>query len=301
VVTTGFGRIPIAIVPAMHETMYAHPIVKKNIETLKRYGIYFVGPRMEEKKAKIAHIDDIVQQTTEFILESSALQHDMKGLKVLITSGPTREHIDPVRFITNPSTGKMGVALAMEAVQRGAEVTLIYGKGSTAETPENMRKIEFINAKELNTQIDRMLRSEKYDIFICAAAISDYTPTEVVKHKIVSKQPELNVQLKPTDKCIEIARAADPDVFLIPFKAEHNVGSKKLIECAHKRLIETNSQLICANDVGKPEQGFESDKNSIYVIDKEKNVTVLNLDYKGRIARRILDLAMKQIKAAKTA
>jgi len=301
VVTTGFGRIPLAIVPAMHETMYSHPIVTKNIAILKKYGVYFIGPRMEEKKAKIAHIDEIVQKTTEFILESSALQHDMEGLKVLITSGPTREHIDPVRFITNPSTGKMGVALAVEAMQRGADVTLIYGKGTTADIPMNMKTLEIISTEELNENIDKLLRNDKYDIFICAAAISDYTPIDIVEHKIASKQPGLDLKLKPTEKCIEIARAADPDVFLIPFKAEHNVSPEKLIDCAHKRLLDTNSNLICANDVGKPQQGFESDKNAIYVIDKQRNVTVLNLDYKGRIARRILDLAVKKIKEAKIA
>ncbi len=301
VVTTGFGRIPLAIVPAMHETMYSHPIVKKNIEILKKYGVYFIGPRMEEKKAKIAHIDEIVQKTTEFILESSALQHDMEGLKVLITSGPTREHIDPVRFITNPSTGKMGVALAVEAMQRGADVTLIYGKGTSADIPMNMKSIEIVSTEELNANIDKLLRKDKHDIFICAAAISDYTPIDVVHHKIASKQPGLDVKLKPTEKCIEIARAADPEVFLIPFKAEHNVSPEQLIDCAHKRLLDTKSNLICANDVGKPQQGFESDKNAIYVIDKDKNVTVLNLDYKGRIARRILDLAVKQLKSAKIA
>ena len=295
VVTTGFGRIPIAIVPAMHETMYAHPIVKKNIETLKRYGVNFIGPRIEEKKAKIAHIDDIVEQTTEFILETSALHHDMEGLRVLVTSGPTREHIDPVRFITNPSTGKMGVALAVEAMHRGADVTLIYGKGTSAEIPETIRKVEIISTAELNKHIDRLLRAEKFDLFICAAAISDYTPEDTANHKIASKQQDLSVKLRPTAKCIEVARAADPNVFMIPFKAEHNVSPEQLIESAHSRLLETDANIICANDVGKPEQGFESEKNAIYVIDKDKNVTVLNLDYKGKIARKILDIAVKQI------
>ncbi|MHA1651926.1 MAG: bifunctional phosphopantothenoylcysteine decarboxylase/phosphopantothenate--cysteine ligase CoaBC [Candidatus Helarchaeota archaeon] len=297
VVTTGFGTgIPIIIVPAMHETMYNHPIVEKNIQTLKAYGVHFIGPRIEEKKAKIAHIDEIVQITTEIILESTTLRRDMEGLRVLVTSGPTREHIDPVRFITNPSSGKMGVALAVEAMKRGADVTLLYGKGTTAVIPHNMRKIEFISTAELNEKISQLLRTEKYDLFICAAAISDYTPEKVVEHKIVSRQPELNVKLKPTDKCIEIARAADPEVDIIPFKAEHNVSPEKLINCAYKRLRETNSLLICANDVGKPEQGFESDKNAIYVIDQDKNVVTLNLDYKTKIARKILDIAVEKIK-----
>jgi phosphopantothenoylcysteine decarboxylase/phosphopantothenate--cysteine ligase len=298
VVTTGFGRIPIVIVPAMHETMYDHPIVDQNIKLLKSYGVHFIGPRIEEKKAKIAHIDQIVQETVELILASSALQRDMEGLKVLVTSGPTREYIDPVRFITNPSTGKMGVALAVEAQKRGADVTLLYGKGTTATIPHTMRKIEFISTDDLNQKIESYLKNETYDLFICAAAISDYTPAEVVEHKIASKQPELILKLRPTQKCIELARATDPKVHIIPFKAEHNVGAEKLIGCAYNRLKQTNSLLICANDVGKPEQGFESDKNAIHVIDADKNVTTLNLDYKTKIARQILDIAIQRIKMA---
>ena len=298
VVTTGFGTgIPIAIVPAMHETMYNHPIVLNHIETLKRFGVYFIGPRIEERKAKIAHIDDIVQKATELILESSTFRHDMEGMKVLVTSGPTREHIDPVRFITNPSTGKMGVALAVEAEKRGADVTLIYGKGTSAIIPYTMKKTEIINTAELNEQINHLLRNEHYDLFICAAAISDYTPSDTANHKIASKQDPLNLTLKPTEKCIETARAADPNVYIIPFKAEHDVDTEKLIDCAYQRLQDTNSLLICANDVGKPEQGFESDKNAIHVIDQNKNVITLNLDYKTRIARKILDIAVEKIKS----
>ncbi|NVM29716.1 MAG: bifunctional phosphopantothenoylcysteine decarboxylase/phosphopantothenate--cysteine ligase CoaBC [Candidatus Helarchaeota archaeon] len=298
VVTTGFGTgIPIAIVPAMHETMYNHPIVLNHIETLKRFGVYFIGPRIEERKAKIAHIDDIVQKATELILESSTFRHDMEGMKVLVTSGPTREHIDPVRFITNPSTGKMGVALAVEAEKRGADVTLIYGKGTSAIIPYTMKKTEIINTAELNEQINHLLRNEHYDLFICAAAISDYTPSDTANYKIASKQDPLNLTLKPTEKCIETARAADPNVYIIPFKAEHDVDTEKLIDCAYQRLQDTNSLLICANDVGKPEQGFESDKNAIHVIDQNKNVITLNLDYKTRIARKILDIAVEKIKS----
>jgi phosphopantothenoylcysteine decarboxylase/phosphopantothenate--cysteine ligase len=301
VVTTGFGRIPIAIVPAMHETMYDHPIVKKNIEILKAYGVAFIGPRVEEKKAKIAHIDEIVQQVTELILEMSNFKRDMEGMKVLVATGPTREYIDPVRFISNPSTGKMGIALAVEAMKRGADITILYGKGIIASIPETMRKIEIVSTAELNTQIDHLLRNEKYDMFICAAAISDYTPEEVVDHKIASKQPGLTLKLKPTQKCIETARAADPNIFLIPFKAEYNVGTEKLIDCAYRRLHETHSNLICANDVSSPEQGFESEKNLIHVIDEDKNVLTLNLDYKKRIARRILDIAIEKITAQRKA
>lgn len=297
VVTTGFGTgIPIAIVPAMHETMYNHPIVLNHIETLKRFGIHFIGPRIEERKAKIAHIDDIVQKATELILESTTLKHDMEGLKLLVTAGPTREHLDPVRFITNPSTGKMGVALAVEAQKRGADVILIYGKGTSAIIPYSMKTVEIINTAQLNEQIDNLLRTGHYDLFICAAAISDYTPEDTANHKIASKQSDLNITLKPTEKCIEIARAADPNVHIIPFKAEHNATTEKLIDCAYNRLQETRSLLICANDVGKPDQGFESDKNAIHVIDQDKNVITLNLDYKTRIARKILDIAVEKIK-----
>ncbi|MFX1294656.1 MAG: bifunctional phosphopantothenoylcysteine decarboxylase/phosphopantothenate--cysteine ligase CoaBC [Promethearchaeota archaeon] len=300
VVTIGFGTgIPIAIVPAMHETMYTHPIILNHIESLKRYGIHFIGPRIDERKAKIAHIDDIVQRSTEIILESTTLKHDMEGMKVLITSGPTREYIDPVRFITNPSTGKMGVALAVESQKRGADVTLIYGKGTSAIIPYTMNTIEIINTAELNKTIERLLRNDHYDLFICAAAISDYTIEDVANHKIASKQNPYNLTLKPTVKCIETARAADPNVYIIPFKAEYNINTEKLIDCAYKRLQETDSLLICANDVGRPEQGFESDKNAIHVIDQDKNIITLNLDYKTKIARKILDIALEKIKSKK--
>lgn len=213
VVTTGFGRIPIVIVPAMHETMYEHPIVKKNIDTLKSYDIRFVGPRFEEKKAKIAHVDEIVQEITEILLEANSTQHDMEGLRILIATGPTRELIDPIRFISNRSSGKMGVALALEAKKRGADVILIYGRGTTAVLPENIPKFEITSTAELCEKIDHLLTTEKYDMFICAAAISDFTPEEYADYKISSKQSGLVLKLKPTQKCIEVARAADPNVF----------------------------------------------------------------------------------------
>jgi phosphopantothenoylcysteine decarboxylase/phosphopantothenate--cysteine ligase len=252
----------------MHETMFDHPIVKKNIELLKAYGVTFIGPRIEEKKAKIAHIDEIVQQTTELILESTALKRDMEGMRVLVTSGATREYIDPIRYISNPSSGKMGIALAVEAQKRGAEVTLIYGRGITATVPYTMTTFEIVSTAELNQKIEELLRNEHFDIFICAAAISDFTPEEVADHKI-SSQGHLTVKLKPTEKCIEVARAADPNVHIIPFKAEYNVSTEQMIDNAFNRLQKTRSLLICANDVSKPEQGFESDKNAIYVIDAE--------------------------------
>ncbi len=299
VVTTGFGRIPIVIVPAMHETMYEHPIVKRNIEILKSYGVRFIGPRFEEKKAKIAHVDEIVQEISEIILEAGSFQRDMEGLKVLIATGPTREYIDPVRFISNRSSGKMGVAIAVEAQKRGADITLIFGRGTTATIPETMRKYEIISTADLNERIENLLTTEKYDIFICAAAISDFTPEEYVDRKISSKQSDLVLKLKPTKKCIETARGADPNVFLIPFKAEYNLGTEKLIERAYQRLLETHSNLICANDVAPEEQGFESDKNLIHVIDTDKNVTTLNLDFKTKIAKRILDIALEKFRSQK--
>jgi len=300
VVTTGFGRIPIIIVPAMHETMYEHPIVKKNIDTLKSYDVHFVGPRFEEKKAKIAHVDEIVQEITEILLEAGSSQYDMEGMRVLVATGPTRELIDPIRFISNRSSGKMGVALAVEAKKRGADVTLIYGRGTTASIPENMPKYEIVSTADLNEKIEQLLKTEKYDIFICAAAICDFTPTEYVDYKISSKQPDLVLKLKPTQKCIETARAADPNIFLIPFKAEYNISEENLIERAYQRLLETQSNLICANDVSPEEQGFESDKNLIYVIDSDRNVMMLNLDFKTKIAKQILDIALEKIHVEKS-
>ncbi|NHI93344.1 MAG: bifunctional phosphopantothenoylcysteine decarboxylase/phosphopantothenate--cysteine ligase CoaBC [Candidatus Lokiarchaeota archaeon] len=301
IVTTAFGsKIPIVIVPAMHYSMFEHPIVRQNIRKLRDHGVIFLGPRIEENKAKIEHVDEIVTAVVK-ILKTHPTQ-DLDGKKILITAGPTREYIDGVRFITNPSTGRMGIAIAREAVLRGAdEVTIVYGPG-TAELPqnENVKIIHVISAEEMNNAVRNELEKDLYDAFICSAAIADYTPVEMKKYKIRSQAPDgLTVQLKTTDKCIEVARNANSEVSICAFKAEYNVPKEDLIEQAFKGLQKYKADLIIANDVGKEKTGFQYETNEVYIIDKDKNVDYVPLEDKNLIATKIIDQIVKKLRERK--
>jgi len=301
VVTTAFGsKIPIVIVPAMHYSMFEHPIVRQNIRKLRDLGVIFLGPRIEENKAKIEHVDEIVTAVVK-ILKTHPTQ-DLEGKRILITAGPTREYIDGVRFITNPSTGRMGIAIAREAILRGAEeVTIVYGPG-TAELPqnENVKIIHVTSAEEMNDAVKTELKKDSYDAFVCSAAIADYTPVERKDHKIRSQAPDgLTVQLKSTDKCIEVARNADSEVSICAFKAEYNVPKDDLIENAYKGLQKYKADLIIANDVGKENIGFQHKTNEVYMIDKEKKIEHLPLDDKNLIATKIINEIVKKVREKK--
>ncbi|MEM1658764.1 MAG: bifunctional phosphopantothenoylcysteine decarboxylase/phosphopantothenate--cysteine ligase CoaBC [Candidatus Jordarchaeales archaeon] len=291
VVTTAIGaRIPVVVVPAMHESMYRHPIILENLKRLERYGIEVIGPRFEEGKAKMAHINTIIARVIEILTQKK----DMKGLKVLITGGPTREYIDAVRYISNPSSGRMGVALAEEAFSRGAEVTLIYGPG-TVEPPSNIKVIRVETTKEMLDASLSEISEKCYDIIICAAAVADYAPKNRVNEKIPSGKESLEISLVPLPKVIDAIRVAAPKAFLVGFKAEYGVSKEELISRAMKKLKNANLDMIVANDVSKPNAGFFAESNEVYVIDKEGNVHHIPLAHKRVVASKILDLILEKL------
>ncbi|MFX0026100.1 MAG: bifunctional phosphopantothenoylcysteine decarboxylase/phosphopantothenate--cysteine ligase CoaBC [Candidatus Hermodarchaeota archaeon] len=289
IVSTAFGSsIPIVIVPAMHESMF-HPILEKNISTLKKYGIDILGPRISEGKAKIAKLDDIIDRVIDLLIAKK----DYEGMKVLITAGPTREPIDKVRFVSNRSSGRMGIELAKEAAARGADVLLIAG--------ECMVKIpEYINTTNVETTDDFInavkteLSSKDYDMFISAAAISDYKPIERIEGKISSDEvKELQVNMRLTPKIIDEARRKNYKTYIVGFKAETNVSRTQLIDRAYKRLLKSEIELIVANDIGRDDIGFSSKDNEVYIIDKEKHITHVEKSTKRYVASRILDVALE--------
>lgn len=304
VVTTGFGaQVPIVIVPAMHYSMYNHPIVKKNISLLKELGVTFLGPRIEENKAKIAHVNEIVNDVVKII--KSVPKRDLVGKKFLVTAGPTREYIDGVRFITNPSSGRMGLAIAEEVLLRGAEsVTIIYGKG-TVEPPayENVRVINIESTEDLIREVVRELKETKYDAFICAAAISDFTPEQPPTDlKIASKQPDgLTLKLRTTPKCVYEARMTDPSIYICAFKAEFNVTEKEMIDKAYDRMVKYDLNLMVANDVGKEKRGFVNETNEIYIINKDKTYQHIPLDQKTLVATEIMNKIVQDMQNEKSA
>jgi len=293
VVTTGFGtQIPIIIVPAMHESMFNHPILEENILKLKRLGVDILGPRISEGKAKIARVDDIIQRVIDLVIPVK----ELKGKKFLITAGPTREYIDEIRFISNQSSGRMGVELANEVKVRGGEVLLIYGKGSK-KVPAYIDMVSATSTKDFLNITKEELSKHEYDFFISAAAISDYTPKEYLEGKISSaKNKELNLGLRLTPKIIDIARETDKNVFIVAFKAETKVSKEELIERAYQRLLKSNIDLIVANDVGLEERGFGTKTNEVYIIDKEKNINHIELNTKRYIASKIIDIALENFR-----
>jgi len=289
VVTTAFGSgTPIIVVPAMHESMFRHPILKENITKLRKYGVEILGPRISEGKAKIARIDDIIDRVIDLLVSKK----DLHGMKILVTAGPTREYIDEIRFVSNESSGRMGIEIAKEASARGGEVLLVNGK-SSYPTPDYLNVLNVISTSDFINTVKKELSKKDYDMFICAAAISDYSPKECLEGKISSDEvKELQVNMQLTPKIIDEARKVNNKVFIVAFKAETNVSKTELIDRAFARLKKSDIDLMVANDVGG-ELGFESSENEVYIIDKEKHIQHIPRHTKRYIAAKIIDNALE--------
>jgi phosphopantothenoylcysteine decarboxylase/phosphopantothenate--cysteine ligase len=293
VASTAFGsKCPIIIVPAMHESMYNHPVLNRNIRELKALGIEFVGPRIEEGKAKIAKTEEIV----DAVIRRLTGKQDFSGLKVLVTAGATIEHIDPVRVVTNKSSGKMGVAIAEEAVSRGAEVTLVYGLGTEAP-PSRVKLVTVETTEQMCEAVTSELKSKSYNLVIAVAAAADWAPERPYSYKVSSHAlHSLDLKLKPTVKIIDSVKKVSPRSFLVAFRAEYRLPKKEMIESAHKRMLEAKADLIVVNDVGKKGAGFGTDTNEVFIIDKNKRAVHVPLAKKREVARKILDITIEKIR-----
>jgi len=266
VLTVGFGsRIPIVMGLAMHRSMYDNKAVRKNIDFLKG-KVDFVSPVMIEGKAKAAEPEDVL----EFVLKKFGYSSILHKKRILMTAGPTVEYIDPVRVVTNLSTGKTGVLLASELVSAGAKVTLVYGPG-TAEPPKGAKVIPVKTAKEMFDAVKKEMK-KKFDVVILAAAASDYTVQNYSKLKIKSSQKSLVVKLKQAPKIIDHIKKWQKNVFLVGFKAETNFSKKKLEESARKKMKESKADLIIANDIGTRYQK-NPDYNEIILVNSKKMVS----------------------------
>lgn len=292
VVSTAFGsKIPIIIVPAMHESLYDHPILVENIKKLESLGVEFINPRIEEGKAKIASLEDIV----EAVIRKLSIK-SMKGIKLLITAGPTLEYIDPIRVITNKSSGKMGIAIANEALRRGADVTLIYGHGIVSP-PQGARVISVETTEEMYNEVVSELKAKDYDVLIATSAATDFGPEKKYDYKLPSREiHELIIKLKPLPKIIDKAKELSPKTFLVAFKADYKLSDEKLINKAYELLKASNADLVVANDVSRKNVGFGVDTNEVFIVDKTRSVTHIPLSSKQVIAIKLLDIILKSIK-----
>lgn len=279
-------KAPVIIAPAMNTNMYNNNIVQENIDKLITNGYKFISP-CEGRLAcgdtgvgKLADTDDIV----EYIIQTTESKRDLSGLKILITAGPTRENIDPVRFITNHSSGKMGYETAKVAKMRGANVTVITG-------PVNIPKTNGIEYIDINTS-QEMFEAIKdifinYDIIIKAAAVSDYRPYKTSESKI-KKKDNISLELVRNPDILSWLGNNKTRQVIVGFSME----TENLTENSTKKLKEKNIDFIVANDLTVEGAGFGSDTNVVRIIDKNGNIEDLPKMSKFEIAGRILDKAL---------
>jgi phosphopantothenoylcysteine decarboxylase / phosphopantothenate---cysteine ligase len=269
----GSGKI-VAVVPAMHEAMYRHPAVLRNLETLQGMGVTLIDPRLEEGKAKIADNLTVVREVERLLGPA-----DLAGKKIVITSGSNAETVDPIRILTNRASGKTGVALALEARRRGAEVTLVHR--FIQDIP--VRQVYAESAREM---LDSVLAEvgKGCDALISAAAVADYT-LSASADKIKSGQ-ELVLHLLPTQKIIKTVREAYPHLKIVGFKAETGVTDEELVHRATKSMLGAGLDLVVANDVARG--GMGTDDNRVLIIDRLLSRKVAE-GKKGLIAKMIID------------
>jgi len=267
VLTVGFGsKIPILMCLAMHAAMYDNVAVKKNVEFLKN-KIEFLTPQMIEGKAKATEPEDVL----EYVLRKFGFSSILKNKKVLMTAGPTIEYIDPIRIITNQSSGKTGVLLASELISAGAKVTLVYGPG-IEKPPKGAKIIKIFTSKEMFDVVKKEM-SKEFDIVIMAAAISDYTPENPSKNKIKSIKNKIKISLKKAPKIIDQIKKYQKNVFLVGFKAETNLSKNELITLAKKKMNESDADMIVANDIGSIRYRKNPESNEVLVIDSHKVIS----------------------------
>ncbi|MBE5830922.1 MAG: bifunctional phosphopantothenoylcysteine decarboxylase/phosphopantothenate--cysteine ligase CoaBC [Butyrivibrio sp.] len=291
--TTALACIcPKIIAPAMNTKMFENPVTQRNLKTLEELGYIIVTPgdgylacgavgkgRMEEPSAIV-----------DAIIHEIACKKDMIGKNVLVTAGPTRESIDPVRYITNHSTGKMGVALAKAAANRGANVTLVSGP-IEVQVPPYINVVKVTSAKEMFEEVTS--RSEAQDVIIKAAAVADYTPKTVAQDKIKKSDddPNMAIELDRTQDILKwLGEHKKANQFLCGFSME----TRDMLENSRKKLVKKNLDMICANNVKVEGAGFGVDTNVITIItaNSEKQLELMSKD---KAAHCILDEICKKM------
>jgi phosphopantothenoylcysteine decarboxylase / phosphopantothenate---cysteine ligase len=277
--TVAFGaKIPIVMALAMHQAMYENKAVLRNIKFLEN-KIDFVAPSMIEGKAKAAEPEYIL----EHILQKFGKSPVFAGKHVLITAGPTIERIDPVRVITNQSTGSTGILLAKELTSAGAKVTLIYGPGSETP-PKGIKTIRVESVSEMFDAVKKEMQ-KKMNVVILAAAAADYT-VKPSRRKIKSMKKSISIKLQKAPKIIDHIKRIQSDVFLVGFKAEADVSRKSLVNSAKKKMRTSNADLIIANDVGSIYQK-NPQLNEVLVINRDGKVVSSGRKKKSEIVKFI--------------
>ena len=283
-------RAPVVIAPAMNVNMYENPIVQGNIDRLRSSGFHIVEPGEGflacgwEGKGRLADLDVLLAE-----IERALSPQDLDGERILVTAGPNREAIDPVRFISNRSTGKMGFAVAAAAWRRGAEVALVAGP-TALPTPQGVRRCDVNTAEEMRQAV--VAEFETASILFMAAAVADYRPARVAKEKLKKGSGRLVIELDRTVDILSELASRKGNKFVVGFAAE----TEHVIANAERKLSEKNLDLIVANDVAGSQTGFAVDTNAVIMIDRSGHHESVPLMSKDAVADRIIDhvIVLKQ-------
>lgn len=273
--------------PAMNHNMFHNPIVQDNIEKLKKYGYEIVEPahgmlangdmgdgRMPDEKLLL-----------EYIIKEIAFEKDMTGKKVLVTAGATMEAIDPVRYITNHSSGKMGFSIAKNAMLRGAQVTLVMGK-CDSEPPEFVNVVRVKSAKEMFDAV--MSAADNMDIIVKAAAVADYRPKNVSSEKVKKKDDDMSIEMERTDDILKTLGENKKDgQFICGFSME----TENMLENSRAKLKKKNVDMIVANNLKQDGAGFGGDTNIVTLITESDEVQLEKMS-KDKVAEKIFDFIL---------
>lgn len=277
------------ISPAMNTNMYENPVVQDNLKILKHYGYEVIEPASGYLACGDTGAGKMPEPETlkEHILREIAREKDLKGQKILVTAGPTQESIDPVRYITNHSSGKMGYAIAREAMLRGAEVTLV--SGSCAITPPPFVKVvPIVTARDMFEAVTSVSREQ--DIIIKAAAVADYRPAVVYNEKVKKKDGQMSIELEKTDDILRyLGEHKQPGQFLCGFSME----TQNMIGNSRAKLQKKNLDMVAANNLKVAGAGFQGDTNVLTLITQDEDVSLQLMskeDAAGLILDKILSL-----------
>ena len=280
-------RCPKLVAPAMNTNMFENPVTQDNLDILRKYGWEVIAPASGRLACgavgagKLPEPQDLLQ----YILRAIALPHDLAGKKVLVTAGPTQESLDPVRYLTNHSTGKMGYAIAKMAMLRGADVTLVSGPTSV-ETPPFVEVVDIKSAQDMFEAVTS--RCEQVDFIFKAAAVADYTPMDYADNKMKKKDGDLSIPLKRTQDILKyLGEHRRADQVICGFSME----TENMLENSQGKLKKKNVDMICANNLKVAGAGFGVDTNVITLITAD-GFTELPLLSKEEAASRILDAAL---------
>ena len=282
------AKCPKLVAPAMNTAMLENPVTQDNLSRLAGYGIKLIEPASgmlacgDEGRGKMPEPEELLSH----ILNEIAFEKDLAGLKVLVTAGPTQEAIDPVRYITNHSSGKMGYALAKVCRMRGADVTLVSGR-TALDPPLGVEVIDITSSQEMHDAV--LERASSVDMIFKAAAVADYTPVETADHKIKKQDGDMSIPLKRTSDILgDVAGIRRPDQVICGFAME----TEDLLENSRSKLRRKSLDMICANSLRTEGAGFKGDTNVITIITEDETIE-LGMLSKTETAFRIVNKALE--------